>query len=71
MTTTLQERLRQQIEECQAAFEFCAGLITPVGLLMRAFGKDPMRLKTEAGAESYWIDREPLPQGGDHMKNQF
>ncbi len=47
------------------------GLITPVGLLMRLSGKDPMRMKGGADAQSYWIDREPIPAGGDHMKNQF
>lgn len=47
------------------------GLITPVGILMRMTGKDPMRLKTDSGSESHWINREPVPPGGDHMKNQF
>ncbi len=46
-------------------------LITPVGLLMRLSGKDPMRMKGGDDAETYWIDREPIPAGGDHMKNQF
>ena len=47
------------------------GLITPVGLLMRLFGKDPMRLKSQPEVNSYWIDREPVAADGDHMKNQF
>ena len=45
------------------------GLITPVGLLMRLSGKDPMRLKSDSTLTSYWIDREPIPSGGDHMKS--
>ena len=47
------------------------GLITPVGLLMRLTGKDPMRMKSQGTETTYWIDREPIPAGGDHMKNQF
>lgn len=47
------------------------GLITPVGLLMRLSGKDPMRLRSEPDAGSYWIDREAGASGGDQMKNQF
>ena len=47
------------------------GLITPVGLLMRLAGKDPMRMKNQDTETTYWIDREPIPAGGDHMKNQF
>lgn len=45
-------------------------LITPVGLLMRLSGKDPMQMK-DSDKDTYWIDREPIPAGGDHMKNQF
>lgn len=47
------------------------GLITPVGLLMRMTGKDPMRLKSKPETTSYWIDREPVAADGNHMKNQF
>lgn len=47
------------------------GLITPVGLLMRLSGKDPMRLRSSPEATSYWIAREPGASGGDQMKNQF
>ena len=33
--------------------------ITPIGFLMRLFGKDPMRLRLDPEAETYWIRREP------------
>ena len=33
--------------------------VTPVGLLMRAVGKDPLRLRRNTKAASYWIAREP------------
>lgn len=44
--------------------------VTPVGLLMRATGKDPMRLKRGTGA-SYWIDRQPPGPAAESMKRQF
>jgi hypothetical protein len=43
--------------------------VVPIGLLMRALGKDPLRLRREPAAGSYWITREP-PEP-DTMKNQF
>lgn len=47
------------------------GVVTPVGLLMRATGKDPMRLKRDPAATTYWIDRTPPGPAADSMKNQF
>ncbi len=44
--------------------------ITPTALIMRAFGKDLLRLKFDPGAESYWIMRvDDGPMGS--MKDQF
>jgi Saxitoxin biosynthesis operon protein SxtJ len=45
--------------------------ITPIGFLMRLFGKDPMRLKLEPEAETYWIPREPPGPPPESLKNQF
>mgnify|MGYP001806346441 CR=1 FL=1 len=45
--------------------------VTPVGLLMRATGKDPMRLRRDPAAASYWIVRDPPGPRPDSMKNQF
>ncbi len=45
--------------------------VTPIGLLMRACRKDPLRLKHDAKAPSYWIAREPPGPSGDSLKNQF
>lgn len=45
--------------------------VTPVGLLMRATGKDPMRLKRAPQAASYWIDRTPPGPSAESLKNQF
>ncbi len=46
-------------------------VVTPIGLIMRATGKDILRLKREAGAKSYWIERKPPGPAPDTMKNQF
>jgi hypothetical protein len=46
-------------------------VVTPIGLLMRATGKDILRLKREAGAKSYWIERTPPGPAPETMKNQF
>jgi len=45
--------------------------VTPVGMLMRATGKDPMRLKRDPTAATYWISRDPPGPKPDSMKNQF
>lgn len=47
------------------------GVLTPVGALMRLTGKDPLRLKLDADADSYWITREPPGPPPDSMTNQF
>ena len=33
-------------------------VMTPIGLLMRLFGHDPMRRRFDADAETYWVERE-------------
>ena len=43
----------------------------PIGLVMRAFGKDFLRLKLDRDAKSYWIDRSPPGPPPQSMKNQF
>ncbi len=42
--------------------------ILPMGLVFRALGKDPLRLKIDKQAKSYWLKRETPPHS---MKNQF
>lgn len=46
-------------------------VITPLGTLLRLAGKDPLRLKRDGGAESYWIPRNPPGPPPDSMTNQF
>jgi hypothetical protein len=45
--------------------------MTPVGALMRACGKDPLRLRRDPAAASYWIAREPPGPAAETMRNQF
>lgn len=45
--------------------------VTPIGLLMRLFGKRPLNLKFEPEAESYWIHRTPPGPEAGSFKNQF
>jgi hypothetical protein len=45
--------------------------VAPIGLLMRFVGKDPLRLKFDRAARSYWIERTPSGPAGAQMKNQF
>ena len=42
--------------------------ILPMGLIFRAMRKDPLRLKLDKQATSYWLKRETPPHP---MKNQF
>ena len=46
-------------------------VITPTGLLMRLFGKDPLRLKFDKSVKSYWITREPPGPAPESLKDQF
>jgi len=45
--------------------------ITPIGLVMRATGKDFLRLRLDKNAKSYWIERTPPGPPPQSMKNQF
>jgi hypothetical protein len=46
-------------------------VVTPIALLMRALGKDPLRLRFEAGARSYWIERTPPGPPPQSLPDQF
>jgi len=46
-------------------------VFTPMGLLMRAMGKDPLRLRRDANAQTYWIDRQPPGPAPESLKDQF
>jgi hypothetical protein len=46
-------------------------VITPIGLLIRLTGKDPLRLQFAPDADSYWIPRDPPGPAPDSMNHQF
>jgi Saxitoxin biosynthesis operon protein SxtJ len=47
------------------------GILTPLGIFIRLSGKDPLRLKLDRNAESYWIQRKPPGPPPDSMTHQF
>lgn len=46
-------------------------VLTPIGLLMRLFGKDPLRLKRAPDQPSYWIERTPPGPPPKSMTHPF
>jgi hypothetical protein len=46
-------------------------VVTPVGLLMRLFGKRPLRLDFQGGPNSYWVAREKHASEPGAMRKQF
>lgn len=46
-------------------------VITPMGLVMRLLGKDPLRLRFDTRAHSYWIERRPPGPKPDSFPDQF
>lgn len=47
------------------------GAVLPTGVVMRAMGKDLLRLKLQPEADSYWIVRRPPGPAPKTMKDQF
>jgi hypothetical protein len=45
--------------------------IVPIGLIMRACGHDPLRLKRDPSASTYWVQREPPGPAPETMIHQF
>jgi hypothetical protein len=45
--------------------------VTPIAFLLRALGKDPLRLRLDPAAPTYWLDRRPPGPSGESMPNQF
>jgi predicted membrane metal-binding protein len=45
--------------------------VTPIALLMRVAGKDPLRLRRDDAAASYWIVRNPPGPDAESMRRQF
>jgi len=47
------------------------GVMTPIGWIGRATGKDPLRVRREADAQSYWIERLPPGPPPDSLPRQY
>jgi Saxitoxin biosynthesis operon protein SxtJ len=47
------------------------GMFVPMGWLMRATGRDPLRLARDPAAASYWIERDPPGPAGDSLTHPF
>jgi saxitoxin biosynthesis operon SxtJ-like protein len=45
------------------------GIVTPMGIVMKLAGRDPMRRAFEPDAQTYRVIRQPRP--ASHMKNMF
>jgi hypothetical protein len=45
--------------------------VVPIGLIMRATGRDPLRQRFDPEALSYWITRESMDISRNDMRNQF
>ncbi len=45
--------------------------VTPIALIMRALGKDPLKLRRDPAAASYWIARQPPGPEPESMRRQF
>jgi len=50
---------------------FFYGVLTPVGLVMRLFGRAPLDLAWRDGRASYWIDKPPRESSLDLSRKQF
>jgi hypothetical protein len=46
-------------------------VFTPVGVLMRALGRDTMCRRFDAAARSYWVKRDPPGPAEDSYRNMF
>lgn len=46
-------------------------VLAPFGLVMRALGKDPLRLTLDRDATTYWIERNPPGPAPGSMSDQF
>lgn len=46
-------------------------IFTPMALVMRALGKDPLRLKHNGNAQSYWIERRETQSTRESYERMF
>ena len=46
-------------------------VVTPTGLIMRLFGKDPLDRRIEKEKDSYWTKKEGITEDGNRYEKQF
>jgi hypothetical protein len=46
-------------------------LITPIAIIVRGFGRDPLNLKSKGNHKTFWTSRSPKTIPADSFKNQF
>lgn len=46
-------------------------VVMPIGLAMRLFGKNPLRLRFDREAKTYWIERAPPGPDSGGFRDQF
>ena len=46
-------------------------IVTPVGLVMRLSGRDPLNTSFRDGKPTYWIDKDPVEATLDRYRKQF
>jgi len=47
------------------------GVMVPAGLIMRLVGRDPLRLKRDPRATTYWVERQPPGPEPQSMRQQY
>jgi saxitoxin biosynthesis operon SxtJ-like protein len=45
--------------------------VTPMAMILRLLGKDPLRLRPDPNARSYWIERRPPGPAPKTIERQF
>lgn len=46
------------------------GLFTPIGLIMRACGRDPLQRRFDRAARTYWERRPPAPAAETYLRQR-
>ena len=47
------------------------GVVTPIALLFKLTGKDPLKLRFDKSSTSYWVHRDPPGPEPESMRRQF
>lgn len=47
------------------------GILAPIAVAMRLAGRDALKLRFDADAQSYWVNRDPPGPNPESLRNQF